>query len=109
MDHLFVPLINDKGIQFNIPVEQHARVLIPGVSSKLCIRENYYCPDYLVGRQVETVFALFAHPTQLQEWRDLSRNFTTQNKEWNLFVRFSGIYCESTSAIVIKNGVVIRV
>jgi hypothetical protein len=109
MDHLFVPLYSGKGIQLNRAVEQSALVWVPGVSSKSCIIQNYFCPTYLIGRDVEVAFALFAHPTQLQEWRNLSKSFTDQDREWNLFIEFQGIYCESSSPIKVRNGKIVWV
>jgi hypothetical protein len=104
MDHLFVPLYSDKGIKLGRAIEQSVLVWIPGVTSNSCIIRNYYCPEYLLGRDVEVAFSLFAHPSQLEEWRELNRNFTQQDKEWNLSVQFPNIYCQRLSGLKIKNG-----
>jgi hypothetical protein len=107
MDHLFVPLYSKNGIVRNRAVEQNALVWIPGIASNSCIIQNYYCPEYLLGKDVEVAFSLFAHPSQLQEWRELSKDFTKQNREWSLFVQFPNIYCQRLSIIKIKNGKII--
>jgi len=107
MDQLFVPMHSKNGIVPNRAVEQNALVWIPGVASKSCIIQNYYCPEYLVGRDVEVAFSLFAHPSQLEEWRELNKDFTQQNREWNLSVQFPNIYCQHLSGLKIKNGKII--
>lgn len=108
MDHLFVPMYSEKGIVPKRAIEQFALVWMPGIAStNSYIIQNYYCPKYLVGRDVEVIFSLFAHPSQLQEWRDLNKDFTKQDKEWNLFVQFSNIYNQRLSALKIKNGKII--
>jgi hypothetical protein len=104
MDHLFVPLYRDKGIQFNNPLGQSIEVWIPGIESKNCKISDYYCPDYLIDKDIEIAFSLFSYPSQLQEWRNLNEHFIRKNKEWRLSLQFRNIYCAPINGFVIKNG-----